>query len=281
MVTVTLNEVVRKTLNKHRLPLHYYIQFLVFAVDLLKELHFTTLPKQTTVELVLDSNFEATLPVDYVEEICAYEAVGDKLVELPHNEHVSTFDYKDWNVLTPYVIGNRVNYGGFSWEAILPSTGVTPVAGADWKQIQKFGQEPSTQVIGGTAMVANEISDVYTASLGGVFGWSSFDNRGYRILRDFNKIRVDNNSGLTKIYLKYITMPTKVSNQTLIHPMLEPLIQAGINWQKAQYWNEGDYQNKRQEYYNKLRITRAAMKPMNLTDIVNMFRKNSNQAIKT
>lgn len=278
MVDITLNEIVRKTLSKSRLPLHYYIQFLVFARDGLKELRLSMLPAMTTVKLTLDSNFEATLPADYVEEINAYESIGDKLVELPHGELISSFDYNPWSVTTPYIIGSLVNSGGFSWRSLSSHTGVTPVEGATWTKVIKFSSQSSLYSTGDMTGAYNEGS--FGENTGGLYGYVSIDNRGYRILREYDKIRVDNNSGLTEVYLKYITMPTKVSNQTLVHPILEPVVVAYINWQKGEYWKERDYLSKRQEFYNKRRLAKSQLNPLNITDIVTTFRKNYGQAIK-
>ena len=91
-VTITLDEVVRKTLHKHRLPLHYYLPFLVIMRDGLKEMQYAVLPAENTLELELDDNFEADLPADYVDEIQLYKADGDRLVPLVRDKSISSFD---------------------------------------------------------------------------------------------------------------------------------------------------------------------------------------------
>lgn len=282
MVTLTADETVRRTLHKNRLPLHYYIQFLVFLREGLKEFQLSLLPTITTVKLTLDSNSEAPLPADYVEEIGIYEAVGNKLSELPHSELISTFDYPDWVSGTPYVIGSIVNYGGFTWSSLTIHTdAVAPVAGVIWSVYQKFTADANVYIQSSGIDLSGGLA--YSAlgeNTGGLFGYTEVDSRSYRIIREFNKVRFDNTTSLTVAYLKYITMPTKVSNQTLIHPMLEPSLIEFINWQKSKYWDRKDQLVLRAEFYNKRRHAKAMLNPLNVTDIFATFRKNINQSVK-
>lgn len=282
MTTLTLDEVVRKTLHKNRLPLHYYITFLALGRDILKILQLSVLPTMTTVPLTLDSNFEATLPADYVEEIGLYEAVGNKLSQMPHSELISTYDYPAWVSGAAYVVGSLVNSGGFSWVSLTIHTdAIAPVAGAIWALTTKFqtaadvyAESSGVDLSGGLAYSA------HGEDTGGMFGYREVDSRGYRIIREFNKLRVNNNSSLSVVYLKYITLPVKVSNLTLIHPMLEPTIQAGINWQKSMYWEKKDQLILRKEFYNERRKVVSMLNPLSVTDIASTFRANISQSVK-
>lgn len=282
MVTITADEVVRRTLHKNRLSLHYYIQFLVFLREGLKQFQLTLLPTMTTVKLTLDSNSEAILPADYVEEIGMYEAVGNKLSELPHSELISTFDYPDWVTGTAYVVGSIVNYGGSTWSSLTIHTdAVPPVAGAIWSLYRKFTNDPNTYVQSSGVDLSGALTySSHGEDTGGLFGYTEVDSRSYRILREFNKVRFDNTTALTVAYLKYITMPVKVSNQTLIHPMLEASLIEFINWQKSKYWNRRDQDTLRAEFYNQRRHAKAMLNPLNVTDIYATFRKNINQSVK-
>lgn len=283
MVTLTLDEVVRRTLHKNRLPLHYYIQFLVFGREALKEFQLTISPTMTTVQLTLDSNSEATLPADYVEEIGIYEPVGNKLSPLPHSDLISTFDYPNWVTGTAYLIGDHVNSGGFTWISLTNHTdAIVPVAGAVWSLFAKFALAPNIYMqSSGRDMSGGLAYDVHSEDTGGIFGFREVDTRSYRILRDFNKVRFDNSTLLTTVYLKYITMPVKISNQTIIHPMLEPSIVEYMNWQKAKYMNDKNQLIIRAEFYNKRRHAKAMLHPMNIQDIFATLRKHNNQTIRS
>lgn len=236
MVTVTLDEVIRKTLNKQGLPLHYYIKYLVIARDGLKELNFSILPCEKTVELTLDSNKEAALPNDFVGEVAVYKSEGDKLVELPHNSLISSF-----NNAQPFEVVDPIY-----------STG---------ESIPLYADE-------------------FRSDVGRQFGHIYPRVDGYRIITELNKIRIDNTSELEKVYLKYVTMPQRIANKTLIHPFIEPAVVAYINWQVAHYASDRDMMVKRQEFYNQRRLAKANLNRVNITDILSSFRMYHNQAIK-
>jgi hypothetical protein len=236
MVTITLDEVIRKTLHKHGLPLHYYLSFLVIARDGLKELKFQILPSEGTAELTLDTEKECDLPEDFVGEVGVYKAEGDKLIPIPKNPLISDFD-----TTTPFDKSDN----SFSFGAALPM-----------------------------------YIDEFRGDVGRQFGQVN-PREGYRIITDLNKIRVDNNTELEKVYLKYVTLPKKVSNKTLVHPLIEPALVAFINWQLAFYANDPSVMMKRQEFFNQRRIAKANLYRINIVDILSSFRMYHNQAIKS
>lgn len=92
MVTITLDETIRKTLNKFGLPLHYYIKFLVIARDGLREMKYTVLPAEKTVELTIDANNEVDIPNDFVGEVGLYRKRYDKMIPIPHNPLISSYN---------------------------------------------------------------------------------------------------------------------------------------------------------------------------------------------
>jgi hypothetical protein len=237
MVTITLDEVIRKTLNKASLPLHYYIKYLLFAREGLKEMQFSILPSEKTTELALDADHNATLPIDFVGEVGVYKSSGDKLIQLPHNHLISSF-----NNTTPFP----------------EEDAVTLTSGVGVSYIDEFSSDSGRQ-----------FGEVYPRV------------DGYRIIPELNKIRVDNITELDKIYLKYVTMPQKTTNKSLIHPYIEPALVAYIVWQVASYANDRNMLVKRAEYYNQRRLAKANLNKINITDILSSFRIYHNQAIKT
>lgn len=236
MVTVTLDEVIRKTLSKTGLPLHYYIKYLIIARDGLKELNFAILPSATTSKLTLDSKKEATLPNDFVGEVALYKAEGDKMIELPHNGVISSY-----NSATAF--------------DVVPS-------------------------VSSTGSIFPLYADQFRSDVGRQFGQVFPRVDGYRIIPELNKIRVDNTTDLTEIYIKYVTLPQLVNNKTLIHPFIEPAIVAYINWQVAHYAGSNDMMVKKNEYYNQRRLAKSNLNRINITDILSSFRTYHNQTVK-
>ena len=246
MVVITLDEVVRKTLAKSRLPMHYYVKYLLFASDALKDMQYNMLPNFKTVELTLDSNFEATLPSDCVEVLGAYRPIGDKMIELGRNQSISTLD------------NSGTGFGA----------GVSNVYSNDMS-LAGYAARPLTYF------------DIYGEAVGKLFGNVNISSNQYRILPDLNKIRFDNNTDLTKVNLRYITLPVKVSNKSVIHPFVESAIEKFIMWQRAYYWKENDVMMKRAEFFNQRRITKAMFNPVSITDVKHVFRAYISQSVKT
>lgn len=238
MVTITLDEVIRKTLHKNHLPLHFYLPFLVIMRDGLKEMQYTILPAEDTVELTLDANKEATLPVTYVDEIQVYKADGDRLVPLPRDFSISSFDN----------------------------------AGAGFSEANLVSVQDST-------------IPIYVSSLdenyGKQFGMVQPRLDGYRIIRELNKIRLSNDTELTKVYLKFVTLPKKTSLKTLIHPFIESALVMYTNWQVSLYNKQRDVMMLRNEYFNERRLAKSKLANIGIKDILTSFRMYHNQTIKT
>jgi hypothetical protein len=238
MTTIPLDEVVRKTLHKHRLPLHYYLPFLVIMRDGLKEMQYTVLPAENTVELTLDAKKEVTLPNDFVEEIQLYKSDGDRLSPLPRDYTISSFD-------------SGVNgFGDAQLVSVQDSTVPIYVSSLDENYGKQFG------------MVQPRVD-------------------GYRVIRELNVIRLSNDTELSKVYLKYVTLPKKTTNKTLIHPYIESAVVAYLNWQVAMYTKQRDVMMLRNEYYNERRLAKAKLTNIGIKDILTSFRMYHNQAIKT
>lgn len=236
MNTVKIGSLIRKTLSKAGLPLHYFIKYYVFAIDGLTDLQLSILPCEKTAELILDDRKEATLPEDYVGEVAVYKAEGDKLIEMPHNNLISSFDNTD-----PFESVDDSYYTGDSVPMYM---------------------------------------DEFRTDVGRQFGQVYPRNDGYRIIPELNKIRINLNSTLTKVYLKYVSLPQKVNGNTLIHPYIEPALVAYINWQVAMYAGARDTMIKRQEYYNQRRLAKANFNRINISDILSSFRQYHHQGVK-
>lgn len=246
MVTITLDEVIRKTLHKADLPLHYYIKYLVIAKDGLRELNFSILPCEKTEELALDSNKEATLPVDFVGEVAVYRLDGDKLVELPHNHLISSFDNTE-----PYEVT----------DAVLSSGDVHALYADEFRSDlgRQFGQVYPR--VNGYRIITelNKIRLDNSSDLEKVY------------LKYVTMPQLVSNKTLIHPFIEpaivaYINW--KVSEYGLASGKI------GIRYQMA------DSASRRQEFYNQRRLAKANLSRVNITDILTSFRQYHNQAIK-
>lgn len=69
--------------------MHYYLLFLSYALDALREIHFDSLHQKKSVSLKLDSKHSAKLPDDYVDFVKIGVVVGDKIRKIGKNESIS------------------------------------------------------------------------------------------------------------------------------------------------------------------------------------------------
>ena len=69
MRTYTVNEIVKSSLLTTGKPIHYYMQYLHYALKGLREINFDSPFKIKSTKLTVDANLEVTLPDDYVDYI--------------------------------------------------------------------------------------------------------------------------------------------------------------------------------------------------------------------
>ena len=80
----TVDTIVREALADKQLPVHYYAQFLHYAIDWMgTEYDLETKGAVTTVELTVSEDFNADLPEDYVDWIRVGQNRGRYIVPMP------------------------------------------------------------------------------------------------------------------------------------------------------------------------------------------------------
>jgi hypothetical protein len=112
------------------------------------------------------------------------------------------------------------------------------------------------------------------------FGFPVTFTDSYTIIRELGKIRVDNRSTISRIQLMYLTMPTKVSSRSLLHPFAQDSLHAWINWKWAENNKDRDELNHERKYYTSYRKLRARLNKMSTTDIKRVIRKRFGLAVK-
>jgi hypothetical protein len=112
------------------------------------------------------------------------------------------------------------------------------------------------------------------------FGSPVVHTDGYTIIRELGKLRLDNRATVSKIHLMYLTMPTKISNKSVIHPFAQEAIHAWINWKWAEYNKERDELNHERKFYTSYRKLRARLNQISTTEIKRVVRKRFGLAVK-
>ena len=66
--TTSIDGIVRSNMMTMGLPIHYYVQFMHYALKCLnQELNMDSLPLIKTIEVSLDTNNEMSIPRDYID----------------------------------------------------------------------------------------------------------------------------------------------------------------------------------------------------------------------
>lgn len=238
MKLYTINNIVRQTLADRGYTLHYYVQFLNYAVSALRELNFDTLQNVKSVRLPVNSYKAVTLPCDFVD----YVRIGTEL-----GQYIDTFGEKQsFNRLNKFDgNGNKVPYGDLEGDNYyLP-------ANYDGLWYTNY---------------ANDKGEL----TGRIFNGQPAFRNSFLIVRERGEMQLDVSYAGTEIVLDYITDGTSVDASNAVHPYAIETIKAYIIWkmkEHGRHYNINERELAKQEYYNQLRILRARMNNMDVNDV--------------
>ena len=116
----TVDQLVRASLSDMQLPMHYYAQFLHYALDFIQtELELDSLGNVTRTALTLDSSRQADIPADYDQAVNVAYANGNYLVYIPQRKTLNDLGATDTAVdrtvfipFTNYYYDNVINTYG-------------------------------------------------------------------------------------------------------------------------------------------------------------------------
>jgi hypothetical protein len=245
----TIDGIVRSTLMTLGLPIHYYVQFMHYALKCLnQELNMDTLPLVKTIEVSLDSNNELSLPNDFIDIV--------KLGRRVHNDHrIKVFGVNDnfarlavdrdnLSPATDEVLAS-LNYGGYFFTNFYNDKG---------------------------------------EHKGRMYGYGN-DTQGseYKLIRERGVIKVSPSVPATaKIYLEYVGFHSATSASG-VNPYAAECIEAYIIYKFKEH-NRGITKNEaaesKQEYYNQLRKLRSRVMGLTKTDVLRLVRGEFRQSVK-
>ena len=239
MTLYTLDNVVRGALAEKGYSMHWYLQYLTYGVDALRELNFDVLQNVKSVRLPINSYKAATLPNDFVD----YVRVGNELGEYIYPWGEKRDSYNRLNKFDSQ--GNKVPYGDIEAQnGILPN---------NWEGF----------------WYTNYINDK-GEHLGRIFNNRPGFRESFVILRERNEIQLDISSVGKEIVMDYISDGTSLDASNSIHPYALATIKAYIFWKHKEHnrhYNLSERQVAKDEYYNQLRILRARMNTIDVLDI--------------
>lgn len=252
MKVSTLDKIVRNALAERGYTVHWYINFLSYAVDALRELNMDVLKSIKSVRLPVNSYKAVTLPCDFVDYVRIGNEVGQYIY--PHAEKSSSF-----NRLNKFDSnGNKVAYGDIEAQnGILPN---------NWDGFWY-------------TLYTNQFGE----HLGRIFNNFNGFRESFVILRERNEIQLDVSYTGSTIVVDYITdgMTTDASN--IIHPYAFDAIKKYIFWrhkENGRQYNLSERQIAKDEYYNALRVLRARMNNIDVNDIRRSLAKGYGPVIR-
>lgn len=239
MKTVTLDKIVRNALASRNYPMHWYLQFLHYGANALRELNFDVLQNVKSVTLSISANHSATLPCDFVD----YIRIGN-----PAGQYIYPFGERrdSYNRMPKYdSSGMPISYGDVEVQnGLLPS---------NWEGF----------------WYTNYINDK-GEHLGRIFNNYPTFRDSFVVLRERNEIQFDVSYTFNTIVMDYITNGMTTDSSNAIHPYAQSAIEAYIFWKMKEHsrkYNMNEAELSKQEYYNQLRILRARMNSIDINDI--------------
>ncbi len=250
MRLITLNGITRSVLLQKKLPIHYYGRFLKFASDCIRELIFDTLQITNTVRLPLNDFYEAEIPPDYVDFCKVGIQAGQfsrPLVSRHTINNLANFNTTD---------GSQINYPNLENETDDSFPGYF-----QWWGININSNGENT---------------------GGYYGLGAGSEPDtFKIIEQRNVIQVNENLGVDKIVLEYISDGTYSNAATKITPYAQKTIETYIDWQYKEHsksFGAYDADKAKAIFYRELEILRARkniLTPELVERIINRNRKAS------
>jgi hypothetical protein len=243
----SLDKIIRRTLLAKRLPLHYYIEFLVHASSCLRELTFDSLKIVNTVELELNDYYAADLPCDFVDWTKVGLRMGQLVQPITQRESINRLRNQDSQ-------GNYIPY-----------------------------QDPGTFNLDfpfwpGYWMFQN-ISDL-GENLGRLYGFNTgIVPDGFKILPERNQIQFLESARDCKYVMEYISDGQTSDNATQVDQYAWSTIEGFINWKRSPN-ADNDHAPEAYNYKNLRRQLRGRMSELTLVDMRQILYRNYTASIK-
>lgn len=233
-----LDKIVKGVLLQKGLPMHWYLQCLLYARNALRESAFDELKIVNTVLLdVVVPGFYAELPPDFVDETLVAVRVGQKLRPLVPVQNLNPLHAYD----SQGAITNYYDLNSDSTEIVY-----TYPFGIFW----------------GTTLI-----DDYGENIGRLYGWGAGNEVDtYEIVRARCQIQLNENICWDKIVLQYISNGMCSDAATQVDPYAEQTITDYIFWHLKRCnrnYSMGECQYEESQYWRSRKILRARKDELN------------------
>lgn len=252
MTYITLDTIVKSVLLRRGYPMHWYLQFLKYGADCIRELHFRTLHVVQTEAIVANAGGAIDLPCDYT----AWVRIG-----LMNGQHI-----------VPLVQSN----GNFNPLPIKDTKGV----------VQPYPDPVNGQGIGhswlnGWLQSSNDLGEF----AGGYFGHGAgYETDLFEEMPNRCQIQFSQELAGRTVVLDYVGDASSCCNITRIPAMAQACIEQYIIWQlkeHARHYNKNEAKDEERMYWHEERHLRARLNPITKEDILRIMRRNYHRSAKS
>jgi hypothetical protein len=251
MVSTSLDKIVRTALLKKGYSLHYYVQFLIFARECLKELTQDDLKVFNTKILAVNSYNAVDLPNDFQDYVVVGVMTNQGIRPLVEDKKLNVLNNFDadyniigWDGQDTSGGSSLIYYGGFPFST--------------WFTV-KFNS--------------------YGEALGRSFGTRGGYVDTFVVSKERNQIQLNERlSGLEYIYLQYMSDGSDSGSATTIDPYAEMTLQAYCNWmhkENNRTYSANDRMIAKAEYIQQRQILRARKSDLTLSVLKRIIQKSS------
>ena len=255
-VSTSLDKIVRTALLKKGYPLHYYVQFLIYARECLKELTQDDLKVYNTKVIPVNDYVAVDLPSDYLDYVVVGVMTNQGVRPLVEDRKLNVLNNFDdnYNIIkysatNSIADSNNLYYGALSF--------------TNWYTVRfnSFGE-----------------------GLGRSFGAKGRYSDTFVVARERNQIQLNESmDGLDYLYLQYVSDGQDSGSATTLDPYCELTVQSYILWQHKEAnrtYSANDRGIAKQEYIQNRQILRARKSDLTLEVLKRIIQRNSIAAPK-
>lgn len=261
----SLNIIIKNVLLRRNYPLQYYLQFLVYGKDCLRQMSLDSLGVINTklLDVVVSGGYNvATLPDDYVDWTKVGVRVGQYVKPLLERDSINNLhNYDDTGAIIPYGdttdipssvaqidMGIGLNSGTFAWDTVT------------W--------------------------DSYGEFIGRYYGFrgSGSEIDTFKVIPERCQIQLNENLSVDKIVLEYVGDGLGCDSATQIPIYAVDTIESYIIWQMKEQnrnYQLGERKIAYDEYVRQYQIFLARKNPLTKEMIVRILNRNYTAVIKS
>lgn len=247
----TLDKLVRGVLASRNYPMHWYLQFLHYGIQAMRELNFDVMQNIKSVRLPVSSYKAVTLPCDFVDYVRIGNELGEYIMKWGEKKSFNRLNDFDAN-------GNKIPYpDADAANGMLPNT---------WESYYY-------------SLYVNDKGE----HLGRIFNNKPSFPNSFMVIRERNEIQLDTSYAGKEIVVDYISDGLTTDASNAIHPYAAAAIEAYIIMKMKEHsraYNISERQLAQQEWYNQLRILRARMNNIDTNDIQRSLSRSYSPTIK-